>query len=230
MKTSFALLIFSLFFSFTVTADTAVKKSSATVSKKTTQDSILQKTLEKYAKASSLKSDIKKTDEKIVLGTTTESKGQLKLQNKKIHIILEGEKKVEFFYSNKTVVLVEYPDADFAKDGARKITTLKKSIPPFLDSLLSLFSNPKSFNKAFTLVSEMKDNDFVTVELKPEQKAIKSLTLKINLKNNQLTQVVFVDDVQTKTTIEMTDTVFNKKFEKTDFTFTKLKTDEEMKE
>lgn len=229
MKTSFASLIFSLLFVFTAGADSAVKTTSA-ASKKPAQENVLQKTLEKYAKASSFQSDIKKTDEKIVLGTKSDSTGQLKFQNKKIHITLEGEKKIEFYYSNQTVVLVEYPDADFAKNGARKITTLKKSIPPFLDSLLSLFSNPKSFNEAFAVVSEKKDKDFTTIELKPEQKAIKSLTLKINLKNNKITQVVFVDDVETKTTIEMIDTVFNKKFDKNDFTFTKLKTDEEMKE
>lgn len=216
--------------SFKVRADSAVKKTEAAVLKKSAQDNVLQKTLEKYAKASSLQSNIKKTDEKTVLGTVAESKGQLKLQNKKIHIILDGEKKVEFFYSNRTVVLVEYPDADFAKDGARKITILKKSIPPFLDSLLSLFSNPKDFNKAFAMVSEKKDKEFATVELKPEQKAIKSLALKINLKNNQITQVVFVDDVDTKTTIDMNDTQFNKKIDKNDFNFTKLKSDEEIKE
>lgn len=229
MKTSFATGIFCLIFSFASWADSSVKKTPTTTVKAVSAVS-LQKVLEKYAKALTLQADIKKTDEKIILGTKTESKGKLKYAGKKIHITLEGEKKVEFLYANQTVTLVEYPDADFAPNGARKVTVLKKSIPPFLDSLLSLFSNPKGFNKAFAVVSEKKEKDTATVELKPEQKTIKSLTLKIDLKANVLTEVVFVDDVETKTTIEMTDTLFNKKFEKNEFTFIKLTTDEEMKE
>lgn len=229
MKTSPLLALICLFLSFTAGADSTAKTAPA-VKKTVVQVSVLQKALEKYAQASSFQTDIKKTDEKIILGTKTESKGTLKYQTKKIHIFLEGEKRVEFFYNSQTVTLVEYPDADFSPKGARKITILKKSIPPFLDSLLSLFSNPKGFNKGFAVVSETKDKDFATVELKPEQKAIKSLRLKINLKSNQLTEVVFVDDVETKTTIEMTNTDFNKKFDKNEFTFTKLTTDEEMKE
>lgn len=229
MKTSVALSIFCLFLSFDSSADSAAKKPAAPVAKSASAGS-LQKVLEKYAKALTLQADIKKTDEKIILGTKAESKGKLKYAGKKIHITLEGEKKVEFLYVNQTVTLVEYPDADFAPNGARKVTVLKKSIPPFLDSLLSLFSNPKAFNKAFAVVSEKIDKETATVELKPEQKTIKSLTLKIDLKTNVLTEVVFVDDVETKTTIEMTDTAFNKKLDKNEFTFTKLKSDEEMKE
>jgi outer membrane lipoprotein-sorting protein len=230
MKTSVALIFFCLFLSINSSADSAVTKAAPPVSKKTLQAGSLQKILEKYAQASSLQADIKKTDEKIILGTRAESKGKLKYANKKIRITLEGEKKVEFLYANRTVTLVEYPDADFAPNSGRKVTVLKKSIPPFLDSLLNLFSNPKIFNKAFAVVSEKKDKETLTIELKPEQKTIKNLTLKIDLKTNVLTEVVFVDDVETKTTIEMTETAFNKKLDKNEFTFTKLKTDEEMKE
>lgn len=230
MKTSFVLCIFCVFLSWVTRADSSVKKVIIEPSKKATQVSVLQKALEQYAQASSFQAHIKKTDEKVILGTKSESQGTLNYQSKKIHISLNGEKKVEFFFANQTVTLVEYPDADFNPNGPRKVTVLKKSIPPFLDSLLNLFSNPKNFHKAFAVVSEKKDKDFATVELKPEQKTIKSLTLKINLKNNLLSEVVFVDDVETKTTIEMTETVLNKKFDKNEFIFTKLKTDEEMKE
>ena len=232
MKTGILTFVFGLTLALGAQADSTTKASAAQPPAKASaaKSSVLQKTLDKYAQAQSLQADIKKIDDKVVLGTKSESQGQMKYQNKKIHIVLNSEKKVEFFYSNQTVVLVEYPDADFAKDGARKVTTLKKSIPPFLEGLLNLFSNPKSFNKSFRVVSEKIDQNIATIDLQPEQKNIKSLSLKIDTKTNLLTQILFVDDAETKTSIDLTNTVLNKKIDKNEFTFVKQKTDEEMKE
>ncbi|MGZ3692384.1 MAG: hypothetical protein ACXVAX_12830, partial [Pseudobdellovibrio sp.] len=77
--------------------------------------SYLQKTLNKYSQAKSVQVDIKKTDEKIVLGTKSESSGILKYEKNKIYISQNGDKKVEFFYNDSTLTLVEYTDADFGK-------------------------------------------------------------------------------------------------------------------
>jgi hypothetical protein len=188
--------------------------------------SVLQKTLQKYSKASTLQTEIFKTDEKIVLGTKSEATGALMLEKNKIYISQTGEKKVDFYYNNNTLTLVEYPDADFGKDGARKVTTLKKSVPPFVKSLLNLFSNPKSFNKDFKTISETKKDNEVVVELKPSMKNLKNFTLKINAKENEITELVFVDDVDTRTTIKFAKIVLNKKIKKDAFLYTRLKTDE----
>jgi len=188
--------------------------------------SVLQKTLQKYSKASTLQTDIFKTDEKIILGTKSEATGSLMLEKNKIFISQNGEKKVDFYYNNNTLTLVEFPDADFGKDGARKVTTLKKSVPPFVKSLLNLFSNPKGFNKDFKTISETKKDNEVVVELKPAMKNLKNFTLKINAKENEITELVFVDDVDTRTTIKFTKIILNKKIKKDAFLYTRLKTDE----
>lgn len=188
----------------------------------------LQKTLEKYSGAATIQFDIHKTDEKIILGTKTESTGLLKFQKNKIYILQQGEKKVEIFYADKTLSLVEYPDADFGPDGKRKVTILKNSAPPLIKSLLSLFSNPKTFSNDFSVVSEKTVDNLLIIELKPKQKNIKNLVLKIKPADSSLTELSFVDDVETKTTLQFSNLKLNSKMKTSDFHYKSLKTDEVM--
>lgn len=192
------------------------------------KSSVLQKALDKYSKATSVQTEIKKTDEKMILGTKSETAGVLKYQKNKIYISANGEKKVEFFYSDKTLTLVEYPDAEFEKNGHRKVTTLKKSIPPLVTSLLNLFSSPKNFGKEFKTLSEKKEGDEYLITLQPAQKNLKNFSLAVDAKNYQIRQLSFTDEVDTKTTIQFMNVKLNTKINKADFQFTKLKTDEEM--
>jgi outer membrane lipoprotein-sorting protein len=194
------------------------------------KENTLQKALDRYAKASSIQTEIKKTDEKVILGTKSQAVGVLKFQKNKIFLSQEGEKKVEFYYANKILTLVEYPDADFDPKGPRKVTTIKKAIPPMVTSLLNLFSNPKAFTKDFAVLSEKIENDTYTAELKPNLRNLKNLKLKINTKKNEISELEFIDDVDTKTTISFSNVKLNSKLAKKDFQFTKLQTDEEMVE
>lgn len=189
----------------------------------------LQKTLNKYSKAKNIQTEIKKIDEKIVLGTKVESTGVLKYEKNKIFISQGGEKKVELYYKDKVLTLVEYPDTDFEKDGKRKVTTIKKAIPPLVKSLLNLFSNPASFNKEFEILSEKKiENDLVSIDLKSKQKNLKDFSLKINSKLSEIVELSFTDDVNTKTTIQFNKSKFGEKLNKKIFQFTKEKNDEVM--
>jgi outer membrane lipoprotein-sorting protein len=193
--------------------------------------SVLQATLDKYSKAKTLQTEMEKTDEKIVLGTKSESKGSMLLEKNKIFISQDGEKKVEFYYNNKSLTLVEFPDADFGKDGKRKVTTMKKNIPPFVKSLLDLFSNPKNFNRDFKVESETQKDNEVTVQLKPVAiKNFKNFSLKLDAKKKQITELSFVDDVDTRTTIKFSNLKLNNKFKKDTFTYARKETDEVMTE
>lgn len=188
----------------------------------------LQKALEKYSKATSLKFDIKKIDEKIVLGTKTESQGVLKYKKNKLYILQNGDKKIEMFYLNKTLTLVEYPDADFGAAEKRKVTVIKNTGPPLITSLLNLFSDPKEFNKQFFTVSEKTLNGVFTAELKPKLKNIKNLSLKINEKTLELIELSFIDDVETKTTLHFQNSKHNTKMQSSEFQYKLFKTDEVM--
>jgi outer membrane lipoprotein-sorting protein len=194
------------------------------------QAKALQKTLEKYAKTSSIQFDIKKTEEKMILGTKNESKGILKYQKNKIAIAFAGERKTDFFYSDKVLTLVEYPDPEFGPSGKRKVSVFKKIVRPEIKSLLNLFSNPKNFNKEFSVISQSESENTYSATLKAAQKNIKKFSLKINLQDLSLKEVSFVDDLDTKTTIEFSNQKLNEKMSKSDFQYKPLTTDEVMTE
>jgi outer membrane lipoprotein-sorting protein len=186
----------------------------------------LTKILSKYTGAKNVEVKVKKTDEKTTIGTKSVSEGVLKFSKNKIFISLVGEKKIELFYNNNTIWLVEYPDLDFDKDGHRKVAILKKSTPVLMTGLINLFSSQKKFLKEFKVIKEKIDGDLLTVDFKPDQKSLKTFTLVINLKERTINQVIFTDDVDTKTTLELDKLKLNKKLNAADFQFKKQKSDE----
>lgn len=186
----------------------------------------LQKTLEKYSAASSIQFDIKKIEEKIIIGTRSQAEGVLKYQKNKIYISQNGDKKVEIFYADKVLSLVEHPDADFDSKGRRKVTVLKNSSSPLIKNLLSLFSNSQNFKKEFSTVSEKTEDGLLVIDLKPKQKDIKNLILKINPEDFNLVELSFIDDVETKITLQFSNLKLNKIMGKSQFQYKRLKTDE----
>lgn len=186
----------------------------------------LQKTLQKYSEMSSIQFDLKKTDEKVILGTKSESTGVLKYQKNKIYISQNGAKKTELFYTGKVLTLVEHPDLDFGDDGKRKVTVIKKNIPPLVTSLLNLFSNPKNFTKEFSVVTQSESDGVFAATLKPKSNSIKNLNLKINIADLSITEMSFVDDVDTKTTLSFSNLQTNKKMNNSVFQYKAQKTDE----
>lgn len=196
------------------------------VQAKVQASSELTQILNKYSQASTVEIKLKKTDEKAALGTKTTSDGLLKYSKNKIYIMLNGDKKIEFYYNKNKIWLVEYPDLDFDKQGKRKVTILTKTSPSLIKGLLGLFSNQKKFLKEFVILKEVKEKDLLTVDLKPNEKSLKAFTLIINTKERSLNQIVFVDDVDTKTTLDFDQLKLNKKMSSNEFQFKAQKADE----
>lgn len=182
--------------------------------------------LDKYFKAQTLQFEISKKDEKIALGTKSETTGLLKYKKGQIYLIQNGEKKIEVFYSDKVLTLVEYPDLDFDPKGSRKVTVLKNNKSPLVDTLVSLFSNAKAFSKNFEIIKQEKVDSKIQLELKPKFTDVKNLKLKFNAKSFDLEEIAFVDDVATKTTIALKNSKFNIKLNQNDFKYKSLKSDE----
>ena len=194
---------------------------------------VLQKALAKYAKAPSIQMDIKKTEEKVALGTKSEARGQLKYQKNKIYILQEGDKKTEIFYNNRQLTLVEHPDADFGDSGKRKVTQIRKNIHPMVKNLLSLFSNPKNFSKEFKVEKTTPSGDYELIDLKPAAQtdaSVKSLQLKVKKSDLTLQELSFTDDVNTRTTISFSNLKTNAKISGRDFIFKAQKNDEVLSE
>lgn len=182
--------------------------------------------LEKYFNAKALQFDIIKKDEKIALGTKSESAGVLKYKKGQIYLVQNGEKKIEVFYSNKVLTLVEYPDLDFDPKAPRKVTVLKNNSSPLVDTLVSLFSDAKAFAKNFEVIKQEKADSKIYLELKPKFADVKNLKLRFNSKSLELEEISFVDDVSTRTTIALKNSKFNLKLYQSDFKYKSLKSDE----
>lgn len=226
------LTVVSTFFSAAISSAAAGAISTTVSVADKTKEQVLQKVLAKYSKARSLQFDIKKIDEKIILGSRSESQGVLKFQKNNIYFLQNGDKKIEAYYSNKTLTLIEHPDEDFNTDpntaAKRKVTILKDASSPLIKNLLSLFSSPQKFNNEFSTLSEKSFKEIVTVELRPKQKNIKNLSLKINTQELSIVELTFIDDVETKTTLQFSNLKLNSKMKKSDFQYKPLKTDEVM--
>jgi len=187
-------------------------------------------TLQKYAAAPSISSDLEKIDNKLTLGTKTVNKGILNYSGGKLYLKLEADKKTEMFFKDNKITLVDYPDQDFDKNGARKVTTITKEKPAFIQSLINLFSNSSKFFNEFKIKdSSLKDNTLV-LTLEPTIKALKNFILTINTKDKVINSVEFTDDVDTQTTINFKNLDLKKKLPKSTFEFKSLKTDQEMRQ
>lgn len=187
-------------------------------------------TLQKYSNATYITADLEKVDNKLTLGTKTTNKGTINYSAGKIYLKLESDKKTELFFANNKIILVDYPDQDFDKNGPRKVTTITKDKPAFLQSLINLFSNSSKFFSEFKLKSSSQTGDQIILTLEPSIKALKSFILTINTKNKVIDSVEFTDDVDTQTTITFKNLDLKKKLPKSTFEFKSLKTDQEMRQ
>lgn len=204
-----------------------VSPSYATKPSVTEAKSKLMVVLKKYSRQNAIILNIEKVDEKVTLGTTVKSHGLLKYAKNKIFMQLDGAVKSEMYYKNKKVTLVEFPDKDFDESGNRKVTILTKNSPAVANGFINLFSNPNKFIQDFKILSSEKESDKkISINFKPKMKNLESLRLSIDLKTNNIDQVEFVDDVKTKTLINITKTEFKDSLPAKVFDYKQLKTDQ----
>lgn len=187
-------------------------------------------TLQKYSNSKYISADLEKLDHKLTLGTKTTFKGVIKYSSGKLYLKLESDKKTELFYKENKIILVDYPDQDFDKNGARKVTTITKDKPAFLQSLINLFSNSGRFFNEFKIVDSKLKDGHLTLTLQPSMKSLKNFILAINTKEKMIESIQFTDDVQTETTITFKNLDLKTKLSKATFEFKSLKTDQEMRQ
>ena len=180
-----------------------------------------------YSKAKFITADIKKIDEKSVLGTKTVSQGLIKYSSGKFYLLLQSEKKTEIFFKRRNLILVDYPDLDFDKEGVRKITHIKDQAPAFLKSLIDLFSNSKNFFDQFKIIDTSLKEDILTLDLKPKLKGLKDLNLELNIRDKTIQTIHFIDDIKTATTIEFSHVDLKTIIPKATFEFKSQKSDQE---
>lgn len=184
--------------------------------------------IDRYGKAKFITADIEKTDEKIILDTKTISKGIIKYSAGKFYLLLQSDKKAELFFKGRHLTLVDYPDLDFDKDGARKITRIKDKTPAFLKSLIDLFSNSKVFFDQFKILDTSIQKNILILNLKPTRGSLKNFQLELNTKEKTIQAIHFTDDVKTVTTIQFNHLDLKTMIPKEIFEFKAKKSDQEV--
>lgn len=191
---------------------------------------IVNDILKKYSSAQFISADLIKEDNKKALGTKTISKGLINYSSEQIYILLNSDKKTEFFYKKNKITFVEYPDADFDKNGSRKVTYLKNDSQYFINSLVNIFSNPNKFFKEFKAESSDANSDLLTLNLKPNIKNLKKFSITVNTSVKEIKNISFIDDVENETIISFSKTDFKTKILPKVFEFKSLKTDQEIRQ
>ncbi|MFZ3230166.1 MAG: outer-membrane lipoprotein carrier protein LolA [Pseudobdellovibrio sp.] len=186
--------------------------------------------LNRYTSAKNISADLEKEDNKLTLGTKTLNKGSINYSLGKIYLKLESDKKNELYYKDNKIILVDYPDQDFDKNGPRKVTTISKDKPAFLQSLINLFSNSTKFFNEFKEKSSFLSNDTLVLNLEPNLSSLKNFILVLNTKDKTIESIQFTDDVNTQTKISFKNLDLKKKIAKTVFEFKSLKSDQEMRQ
>lgn len=220
------LLVFGL--AINILAASQTKNSAKPVNKE--HKKIAVEILQKYANAKSVSADLEKIDNKLTLGTKTVNKGTIDYAAGKVYLKLESDKKTELFFKDNKIILVDYPDQDFDKNGPRKVTTITKDKPAFLQSLINLFSNSSKFFSEFKIKNSELKGDQLVLTLEPVQKNLKNFILTTNVKDKVIDSIQFTDDVDTETTITFKNLDLKKKLSKSTFEFKSLKSDQEMRQ
>lgn len=175
--------------------------------------------LDLYSNAKYITVDVEKQDEKLTLGTKSINKGIMKYSAGKFYLLLNSDKKTELFFKDQKLTLVDHPDQDFDKDGIRKVTVITKKTPIFLQSLVNLFSNSKTFFNEFKITKSEQKGDLLVLDLKPKMENLKNFKLELNVPQKKIVSIVFVDDVNTMTSILFKDLSLKKKIAKSTFEY-----------
>lgn len=184
--------------------------------------------IDRFSKAKNISAHIEKVDEKPTLGSKTISTGSLKYAGGKFYLQLNADQKTELFFKNGKLTLVDYPDLELDKNGVRKVTHISDKTPAFLNSLINLFSNSKSFFKQFKIMDSSSENGVLTLNLKPSLSNLKKFKIELSTTNKTIDKIEFTDDVDTQTTIKLSDFDLEKSIPKATFEFKVLKSDQEV--
>lgn len=184
--------------------------------------------MERFSKAKNISAHIKKVDEKPTLGSKTSSSGELKYSAGKFYLQLNADQKTELYFKGGKLTLVDYPDLELDKNGVRKVTHVAGKTPAFLNSLIDLFSNSKTFFKQFKIINTSLDNGILSLNLKPAIPNLKKFKIEFSTVNKTIDKIEFTDDVDTQTTIQLSEFDLEKIIPKATFDFKVLKSDQEV--
>lgn len=203
---------------------------SIAVFAKVTDQAQAEKILQKYNQKSGVQIKLEVVTEKKVLGTKTVETGTVIHQLGKMNLSLQGDKKTEMIFDGKKAYLISYPDQELDPDGTRKVFVLSSADKNQMSMLSSMFGNPKKFFSGFVAKTVKSTNDSLVLKLEDKKASLKPMTLAFSKKEQQLSQISYLDDVGSETQIKFAKPSFNTEISANLFKYKPLKADEVTKQ
>lgn len=201
-----------------ITAFLQIAQATDLKSVKKTVKSILKP----YSQAVAINFKVEKKEIKKTLGTeSVEQLDAIYSQNK---LVLTKKNPLTEIIYNKNIWIIENPDLDLDPSAKRKVTVFKNIKSEVIQKMTSLFSKPDQLLQAIDAF-EQKDN-ILMISLKNKNEGFKKLQVEFNTTTKQMTKITFIDDIETETTLLISDVKFLKSAPKGVFKYTPKKGDE----
>lgn len=178
----------------------------------------LQKVTKKYRATKLVEMKVEKSVKSELLGKETKYDGKIFMASGKFRWENFTPEKTLLVFDGKTIWSEQSPPAEFGGPvQVAKGKVDKKTRSNILIS--SLFDG--EVQKNFQVLSEKKDGDVITMEVKPlhDDLTVKNLNIVVDTKENILKQVSYKDDIGNVTTMNFTDVKFLAKEKKNLFKY-----------
>lgn len=180
----------------------------------------LKSTLDVYKTADTMILEVRKTIKNTMLDKETISKGMIRFVKGNFYWETNDPEKNLVIYNGKTLWTVQYPPTEFKESP---IQVAKTSIKSKKNSpiILSEIFGTRPINSLFNVKLAKKDGSLMHYNLieKKSQFGLKNLTLLIDVKNQRVVSLDYIDEVENEIKIEFRSTQFNMNIRKSLFSY-----------
>lgn len=178
----------------------------------------LQKITKKYRDTKLVEMDVEKTVKSELLGKETKHEGKIFLGAGKFRWENSKPEKTLLVYDGKTIWSEQTPPPEFG--GPAQVARGKVDKKTKSHILLSTLIGT-DIKKNFKILGESRDGDMLTVDVKPlnDDLSVAAMSLRLNLKDNTLSQISYKDDIGNLTTLTFTNVSFLKSEKKNLFKY-----------
>jgi outer membrane lipoprotein carrier protein len=181
---------------------------------------ILNQTTAKYRTAKLVQMSVEKLVKSELTGKATTYKGELSLSAGKFRMANTEPEKSLLVYDGITLWNEQAASPDFP--GPPQVTKSKISGKDKSQTLFATLLTKEPVTKHFKVISEKKVGDQTVYNAEPlaSDLTVKSLTVKIDNKTKQISEISYKDDIGNLTEMKFSNTQFRKSLEKNIFSYT----------
>jgi outer membrane lipoprotein carrier protein len=182
--------------------------AQAKVKKPATAMAVLKEVNKKYRNSKLVRIEADKKVSSELLGKTTSYQGVIYLAQGKYRWEIETPEKSLLIFDGEIILNVQYPPKDLG--GPVQVAKAKLDKNTKSQILISTLIGKEPIEKNFKVIEEKTEEEILSVELQPltGDVRVKGLTLSVDVKTKQIKKILYKDDVDNTTDINMNKTEF----------------------